>query len=127
LKDLLEYYQGRKKIDSIAVYYHNIFSFTGDRDPDLLNNFAWDYANFSKSYDSAMVFVNEAIDKDGKNANYYDTRALVNYDRKEYDAAITDARLALKYSKKEDRDYFKERAEYFEKEKKKIATEGSKE
>ncbi len=123
LKDVLEYYQGRKKIDSMAVSYHNIFSFTGERDPDLLNNFAWDYANFSKSYDSAMVYVNDAIAKDSKNANYYDTRALINYDSKEYDAAIRDAKLALKYSKKDDKDYFKERVEYFEKEKKRITAE----
>ena len=123
LKDVLEYYQGRKRIDSMAASYHNIFSFTGERDPDLLNNFAWDYANFSKSYDSAMVYVNEAIAKDSKNANYYDTRALINYDQKDYDAAIRDAKLALKYSKKDDKEYFKERVEYFEKEKKKITTE----
>lgn len=127
LKDILEYYQGRKKIDSISASYNHIFAFTGDREPDALNNFAWDLVNFSKQYDTALVIINEAIAKNGKNPNYFDTRALVNYDRKDYDAAITDARLALKYSKKDDKAYFKERVEYFEKEKKKAAPEGSKE
>jgi hypothetical protein len=127
LKDLLEYYQGRKKIDSIAVYYHNIFTFSGDRDPDLLNNFAWDISNFSIGYDSALTYVNEAIAKDAKNPNYYDTRALIDHNKKEYEGAVADARLALKFSKKEDKDYFKERVEYYGKEKKKAATEGNKE
>jgi len=125
LKDLLEFYQGRKKIDSVAIYYEKIFSFTSDRDPDLLNNYAWDLANYSNKYDTALVFVNEAIAKKGKNANYYDTRALINYDRKEYDAAINDAKLAQKYSGKKDKVYFKDRVEFFEKEKKRIESEGS--
>lgn len=123
LKDLLEYYQSRKKIDSIAVYYEHIFAFEKDRDPDMLNNFAWDIANFSTKYDSALSVVNQAIAKNSKNPNYYDTRALIQLDRKEYDAAITDAHLALKYSGKDDKKYFKERIEYYEKEKRRILSE----
>jgi hypothetical protein len=122
LQDLLEYYQGRKKVDSISVYYDHIMEFSGDRDPDLLNNFAWDLATYSKRYDSALVLVNEAIAKDSKNSNYYDTRALVDYYHKEYTAAVTDARLALKYGKA-DKEYFKERMEFYEKEKKRVETE----
>jgi hypothetical protein len=125
LKDLLEFYQGRKKVDSVAVYYENIFSFTNERDPDLLNNYAWDITNYSTRYDTALRLVNEAITKDSKNPNYYDTRALIDYDRKEYDAAIADAKLARKYSGKKDKAYFKERVEFFEKEKKRIESEGS--
>src|SRR5207244_4353916 len=56
LKDLLEYYQARKKIDSIVLYYDRIFSFSRERDPDLLNNLAWDLANFSTKFDSALIF-----------------------------------------------------------------------
>ncbi|MDP4237548.1 MAG: hypothetical protein Q8919_13980 [Bacteroidota bacterium] len=125
-RDLVEYYQTRKKIDSIATYYNAIFTFTGDRDPDLLNNFAWDLTTFSTKYDSALALSNEAIARDGKNPNYYDTRALVEYYLKDYDGSIADSKLALKYSSKEDKEYFKERAEYYEKEKKRAATEDSK-
>jgi len=50
---------------------------------------------------------------------------LIDYDRKEYDAAIADAKLARKYSGKKDKAYFKERVEFFEKEKKRIESEGS--
>jgi hypothetical protein len=125
LKDLLEFYQGRKKVDSVTVYYEKIFSFTNERDPDLLNNYAWDITNYSTRYDTALRLVNEAITKDSKNPNYYDTRALIDYDRKEYDAAIADAKLARKYSGKKDKAYFKERVEFFEKEKKRIESEGS--
>jgi hypothetical protein len=126
LRDLLEFYQNRKKIDSIAAYYNMIFSFTNDRDPDMLNNYAWDLVTFSLRYDTALIYINEAIAKDGKNPNYFDTRALVEYHLKEYDKAIDDAKNAQKYGEKEDKEYFKERLEFYEKEKKRISTAGSK-
>jgi hypothetical protein len=126
LKDILEYYQSRKKIDSISVYYQYIFAFAGEREPDLLNNYAWDLANFSSMYDSAYTLINQAILKESKNPNFYDTRALIDYDRKEYDTALSDAKLALKYSGKDDAAYFKERLEFFEKEKKRISDENKK-
>ncbi|MEP7234231.1 MAG: hypothetical protein ABI778_02935 [Ignavibacteriota bacterium] len=127
LKDILEYYQVRKKLDSVAIYYHRIFELFGEREPDMLNNFAWDIANLSVGYDSAMIYINEAIVKDGKNPNYYDTRALIENNRKDHDAAIADARQALKYSPKDDKDYFKERLEFYEKAKNRSASEGNKE
>ncbi|MFI5263699.1 MAG: hypothetical protein ACHQM6_04205 [Candidatus Kapaibacterium sp.] len=127
LRDLLEHYQATKKIDSIAVYYHAIFTFSGERDPDLLNNFAWDITNLCTGYDSAMTYVNEAIATDARNPNYYDTRALIENNKKDYDAAISDAHLAVKYGKKEDKDYFKERLEYYENQKKKTSPANNKE
>ncbi len=122
LKDILEFYQTRKKIDSIASSYKNLFLFIGSRDPDLLNNYAWDLANFSKQWDSALVIINEAIARNEKNPNYFDTRALINYLRKDYEASVTDAKTALKYGA-EDKSYFKERLEFYEKEKKRVAEE----
>jgi hypothetical protein len=124
LKDILEYYQTRKKIDSISVYYNNIFTFTGKREPDLLNNYAWDLANFSQQWDQALQIVDEAITKDSKNPNYYDTRAFINYSKKEYASAVTDAKNALKYGS-EDKTYFKERLDFYEKEKKRILSGGT--
>ncbi len=124
LQDLLEYYQGRKKIDSIIVSYDRILKFTGVRDHGLLNNFAWDLSNFSTQYDSALSLVNEALLKDPKNPNYYDTKSFIDYGRKDYDAAIVDAKFALKYGQ-EDKQYFKERVEFYEKEKKRILIEGA--
>ncbi|MEI8134047.1 MAG: hypothetical protein WCH46_03080 [bacterium] len=124
IKDILEHYQNRKKIDSIGVYYEKLFSFTNYRDPDYLNNYAWDLANFSIKYDEALRIVNEAITQMPKNASYYDTRALVYAMKKDFAPAIADAETALKFSDAQDLNYFKERVSYFTNLKTKIEASG---
>jgi hypothetical protein len=114
LHDLLEFYQSRKKIDSIAVYYNKIFGYTGVRDPETLNNFAWDLANFSKRWDEALLLSNEAIAAKPKSADFYDTRALIHYSLKQYDDAVKDAEASYRFAKsKDDKKYFKERLEFY--------------
>lgn len=116
LHDLLEFYQVRKKIDSIVVGYHNLFDYTGDRDPDVLNNFAWDLTNFSKRWEEALVVINEAISKKPAVSDFYDTRALIHASLQRFDEAIGDEELALHYSlKKEDKKYFIDRIQSYKK------------
>ncbi len=116
LHDLLEFYQARKKIDSIVVGYNNLFEYTGDRDPDVLNNFAWDLANFSKRWDEALMIINEAIAKKPKVSDFYDTRGLINASLQRFDDAIHDEEMALQYAlKKEDKKYFVDRIRSYKK------------
>jgi hypothetical protein len=117
LSNLLEYHERTKKVDSIAAAYERIFTFTGDRDPDLLNNYAWDLTNFSKRFDTAMTLINEAIGKNASNPNYYDTRALIWFFREDLDSAAADSRKAYSVAvTNEDKDYYRQRMEFYEKE-----------
>lgn len=117
LSTLLEFHQRTKRVDNITAMYERIFAFTGEKDPDLLNNLAWDLANFSTRYDSAMTYVNDAITKDGTNPSYYDTRALIHFLQEDFDSAAKDTRRAMELSTtSEDKAYYKERAEFYEKE-----------
>ncbi|MBS1903278.1 MAG: hypothetical protein JSS75_06220 [Bacteroidetes bacterium] len=114
LRDLLEFYQMRKKIDSIAVCYDRIFAFTGVRDPETLNNYAWDLATHSKRWEEALKLVDEAIAAKPTSADFYDTRALAHWSLKQYDAAVHDAQDALAHAKgKDDKSYFKERLQFY--------------
>lgn len=117
LADILEFHERSKRADSIAMIYERIFSFTGQRDPDLLNNYAWALTNFSKRFDTAMTLINEAIAKNATNANYYDTRALIWFFREDFDSAAGDARKAYSVAvSEEDKTYYKDRMEFYEKE-----------
>ncbi len=116
LRDILEYYQSRKKIDSIASLYNQIFVYTNYRDPELLNNYAWDLTTYSKKWEEAMKLSDEAIAAKPKNADFYDTHAFVNYSLKRFDKAIEDEKLAVKYAKrKQDKKYFSEQVEFYKK------------
>ncbi|HZK77008.1 MAG TPA: hypothetical protein VFD13_08885, partial [Candidatus Kapabacteria bacterium] len=77
LEKLLEHYEKSKKNDSVSATYERMMAFTGTRDPDLLNDYAWQLANYSKDVDHAYALVNEAIGKNGQDPDYYDTRAMV--------------------------------------------------
>ncbi|HYM20446.1 MAG TPA: tetratricopeptide repeat protein [Candidatus Kapabacteria bacterium] len=116
LNDLLEFYQVRKKIDSIAVCYNNIFAFTGTRDPETLNNFAWDLANYSKRWNEALDLSNEAIRARPSSADFYDTRALIYWSLKQYEDAVHSAESSFRFAKsKDDKKYFKERLQFYKK------------
>jgi hypothetical protein len=113
--DILSMYQSMKKIDSVSVWYDRIFVYIGERDADLLNNYAWDLANFSKQYDKALALSNEAIAKKSTDANFYDTRSLIHFLRHELAEASADADKGLSLAPDKDKDYFAERAEFYHK------------
>ena len=126
LRDLLEFYQSRKKVDSIATIYEQIFMFTGVRDPDMLNNYAWDLATYSKNWDRALALANEALAAKPQNSDYYDTRAQAYYSLKKYGEAIADEEQAIKLAKKkEDKEFFSERLEYYKRELTKSQTDST--
>jgi tetratricopeptide (TPR) repeat protein len=113
LQDKLAFYQRAKKADSVSAMFERIIAFTGVRDPDLLNDYAWNLANETKDWDHALALVNEAIGKNGREPNYYDTRALVSAQLNRFDEAVRDAQTALGYASGNDVAYFKDRVEYF--------------
>jgi tetratricopeptide (TPR) repeat protein len=113
--DIISLYQSMKKVDSISVWYERTFGYIGQRDADLLNNYAWDLANLSKQYDKALALSNEAIAKKSTEASFYDTRSLVHFFRHELSAASADADKGLSLAPDKDREYFAERAEFYHK------------
>ncbi|HET6401305.1 MAG TPA: hypothetical protein VFH95_07890 [Candidatus Kapabacteria bacterium] len=115
LDKLLDHYKQAKNNDSVAATYDRIMAFTGQRDPDLLNDYAWQLANYSKDVDHAYALVNEAIGKNGQDADYYDTRALVDGRMHHYDEAIRDEETAVSFAKKDDKSYFEEQLGYYKK------------
>ncbi len=120
IHDLLEFYQSRKKADSLAVIYEQLFAYTGVRDPEVINNYAWDIATYSKEWDKALMLINEALAAKPANPDFYDTRAQIQYSLKKYSEAIEDEARAMKLApKKEDKDFFLERLEYYKRELKK--------
>ncbi|MFI5202053.1 MAG: hypothetical protein ACHQNE_06675 [Candidatus Kapaibacterium sp.] len=115
LEKLLDHYKQGKKNDSIAATYERIMAFTGTRDPDLLNDYAWQLANYSKDVNHAYALVNEAIGKNGQNADYYDTRALVDGQMHHVDEAIRDEETALSLAASGDKSYFQQQLGYYKK------------
>ena len=115
LEKLLDHYKQAKNNDSIAATYERIMAFTGTRDPDLLNDYAWQLANYSKDVAHAFALVNEAIGKNGKDADYYDTRALVDGRMHRVNEAIRDEEPALSLAAKGDKSYFQQQLGYYKK------------
>lgn len=115
LADLLTFYKNHKLYDSAAHYYDAIMAVTGVRDPDFLNEFAWNLASYTTQLDSALMLINEAMAKRPNEPNYYDTRALIHFRRKERTEARKDAELALANSPagKEDKEYFEAQLKYY--------------
>jgi tetratricopeptide (TPR) repeat protein len=114
LLDLLDFYKRRKHIDSVSVFYNRIFAYTGHRDPDLLNDYAWNLTSYSKNWDSALVLINEALRAKPKDADYLDTRALIEFDLKKYDDALTDEGKAIEYAPEADKSAFKSQLEGYQ-------------
>lgn len=115
LEKLLDHYEHSKKIDSVSATFERIIAFTGQRDPDLLNDYAWQLANYSQDTTHALALVNEAIEKNGHDADYYDTRALVDGRLHQYDEALRDEETAASYAAKADKSYFDEQLGYYKK------------
>jgi Flp pilus assembly protein TadD len=83
-------------------------AFTGTRDPELLNDYAWHIANYARSVDTALSMINEAIAKDSTNPNFYDTRAKVYTRLNRFDDAIRDEETAISFAEKDDKSYFEQ-------------------
>ena len=115
LKKLLEYYEQKKEHDSVSATFERMIAFTGVRDPDLLNDWAWQLANYSRNMGHAWSLVNEAISKKGHDPDYYDTRALVDGRMHHYNKAIRDEAAALSYAANGDKGYFKQQLGYYKK------------
>ncbi len=115
LNRLLDHFEKTKKHDSAAAMYDRIMAFTGVRDPDLLNDYAWNLASYSKDFQHAFALVNEAISKKSNDPDYYDTRALVNGRLHRFDDAIHDEETAVRYAPKDDHSYFDQQLGYYHK------------
>jgi tetratricopeptide (TPR) repeat protein len=115
LNRLLDHFEKTKKHDSASAMYERIFAFTNFRDPDLLNDYAWNLASFSKDYQHALALINEAISKKSTDPNYYDTRALVYGRLNHWDDAIHDEETAVSYAPKDDHTYFDQQLGYYHK------------
>jgi Tfp pilus assembly protein PilF len=113
---ILSYWQQAKKVDSLRVWYEKVFAYTGTRDADLLNNYAWDVVSFSTKYDTAMAIINEAIAKNPNEPNYYDTKALIYYKKYDGKSAVESAEKALSLAPKDDNAYFQDRVRFYKKE-----------
>ena len=113
LHEVLDFYQHGKKADSVSATFEQIMAFTHERDPDLLNDYAWHLANYTKQWEKADSLIDEAIGKKSNDPNYYDTRALINKELLHIDDAIRDEEIALRYAKDDDRNYFNEQLQYY--------------
>ncbi len=115
--EVIGHWQRRKTADSIYVWYNKLFLFTNERDPDLLNNCAWDLLTSSYKYiDTALALVNEAISKKDTEPNYYDTKALAYFKQNKLHEAVEQAKLALKYARHDDNKYFQDKLLFYERE-----------
>jgi tetratricopeptide (TPR) repeat protein len=113
LSRLLDHFERKKLHDSASILYERIMAFTNTRDPDLLNDYAWNLASYGKDFDRALALINEAISKKKDDANFYDTRALVNGRLKRWDDAIHDEETAVSYAPKDDATYFTQQLKYY--------------
>ncbi len=115
LDHLRDHFSKRKLHDSVNAVIEWTMTFTHFRDPDLLNDYAWNLASYSKDYDHALQLIDEAIAKKGSDPNYYDTRALVNGRLHRADDAIHDEETAIADAPKDDQSYFVEQLGYYHK------------
>ncbi len=115
LNRLLDHFEKTKKHDSASAMYERIFAFTNYRDPDLLNDYAWNLASFSTDFQHAFALINEAISKNDTDPNYFDTRALVNGRLHHWDDAIHDEETAVSHAPKDDNTYFNQQLGYYKK------------
>ncbi|HEY6172301.1 MAG TPA: hypothetical protein VIX80_08595 [Candidatus Kapabacteria bacterium] len=113
---ILEFWQREKKADSLIVWYEKVFAFTGVREADLLNNYAWDVVSYSTKYDTAMALIKEAISKDPDEPNYYDTKALIHFKKYEGKLAVEASEMALALAPSGENAYFADRVRYYKKE-----------
>lgn len=115
LQDILSLYQKKKQVDSAAMVFEEIIAYTGKRDPDILNDYAWELANFGRRLDFALDLVNEAMEKRPNDEDFYDTRALIYLLQKKFEQALADGTRAYELSDEEEKGYFKERMDFYKK------------
>jgi tetratricopeptide (TPR) repeat protein len=115
LQDILAFYQKKKRVDSAASVFEEIIQFTGSRDPDLLNDYAWELANYGRRLDHALELVNEALEHRPDDENFYDTRALIYLLQKKFDLAVADAQKGYDLADEEEKKYFQERMDFYKK------------
>jgi tetratricopeptide (TPR) repeat protein len=115
LQDILTFYQNKKRVDSSAAVFEEILKFTGSRDPDLLNDYAWELANYGRRLDYALELASEALERRPDDENFYDTRALIYVLMKKYDLAYADAQKAYELADEEEKKYFQERVDFYKK------------
>ncbi|HEY3875504.1 MAG TPA: hypothetical protein VGM92_08495, partial [Candidatus Kapabacteria bacterium] len=113
LDRLREHFEKIKKADSTNAIIEEMMAFTGFRDPDFLNDLAWNIASYGKNYDSAARLINEAIGKKADDPDYYDTRALVNGRLHKMADAIRDEETAVSYASGDNQTYFAEQLKYY--------------
>jgi tetratricopeptide (TPR) repeat protein len=113
LQDLLHFYQTRKQVDTASAIFEEIIKHTGVRDADVLNEYAWELANFGRRLDYALQLVNEAIEKRPDDENFFDTRGMIYLLQKKYELAYADAAKAHDLADIEERTYFKERMDFY--------------
>lgn len=115
LQDILAFHQKKKRVDSAAAVFEEILQFTGSRDPDLLNEYAWELANYGRRLDYALELVSEALERRPDDENFYDTRALIYLLQKKFDLALADAQKGYELAAEEEKSYFKERVDFYQK------------
>ncbi len=115
LKGLLKHFTMVKKHDSVAAMYERIMAFTGHRDPDLLNEYAWQLANYSQDTSHAWALINEAMAQKHDDPDYYDTRAMIDGRMHHYSEAVQDETTALALAGPKDKTYFEQQLGYYKK------------
>jgi tetratricopeptide (TPR) repeat protein len=115
LQDILMFHQNKKRVDSSAAVFEEILKFTGSRDPDLLNDYAWELANYGRRLDYALELVSEALEHRPDEENFYDTRALIYLLQKKFELAVSDAQKGYDLAEVEEKSYFKERLDFYQK------------
>ena len=113
LRELLKHFEMLKKHDSVSALYERIMKFTGYRDPDLLNDYAWQLVNYSQDTAQAWALINEAMSKKHGDPDYYDTRAMVDGRMHRYAEAVADEDTALTLAAPKDKSYFREQLGYY--------------
>lgn len=126
LQDMLAFYQKKKRVDSAASVFEEIIQFTRSRDPDLLNDYAWELANYGRRLDYALELVNEALEHRPDDENFYDTRALIYLLQKKFDLAYQDAQKGLDLADEEEKKYFQERVDFYKKRYEEVEAEKTK-
>jgi hypothetical protein len=95
LMQLNQFFQRKKVTDSVLAIYEELLAFTRQRDPSLLNDYAWYMAGHTKDLKKALRLVDEALRSSPNDPNFLDTRALVLAHEDRIDEAIATEDRAL--------------------------------
>lgn len=95
LTQLNQFFQRKKVADSVVAIYDELLHFTRQRDPSLLNDYAWYMAGHTKDLKKALALVDEALVASPNDPNFLDTRALILAHEGKLDEAIAVETRAL--------------------------------